>query len=106
MVFRQTSLLDLRFELERVWKIATRKQMGKTIDDAGRKIERLANLASRAAAALSSPPRVCRSDDKFPGSLLRADRRWEDPDRCQASLCGSHLGIVRTRDDFPLDQPG
>src|ERR1044072_3896794 len=53
MVFRQTSLLDLRFELERVWKIATRKQMGKTIDDARRKIECLADLARGAAAAIT-----------------------------------------------------
>ncbi len=53
MVFRQTSLLDLRFEIERVREIAIRKQMGKTIDDARRKIERLADFASRAAAAIT-----------------------------------------------------
>ena len=53
MVFGQTSLLDLRFELERVREIATRKKMGKTIDGARRKIERFANLASRAAAAIT-----------------------------------------------------
>jgi len=47
MIFRQTSLLDLRFEFERVREIATRKKMGKTIDDARRKIERFADLASR-----------------------------------------------------------
>jgi hypothetical protein len=53
MIFRQTSLLDLRFELERVREIATRKQMGKTVNDARRKIERFPNLASRAASAIT-----------------------------------------------------
>ena len=50
--FRQTGLLDLRFEIERVRKIAAGKKMREPIDDARRKIERLADLARRAASAI------------------------------------------------------
>src|SRR5438046_7700136 len=57
MIFRQARLFDLRFELERVREIATGKQMGETIDNAWRKIERFANLACRAASAVTDQVR-------------------------------------------------
>src|SRR5438094_6312583 len=47
MIFRQACLFDLRFEFERVREIATGKQMGETIDNAWRKIERFADLVCR-----------------------------------------------------------
>ena len=52
MRFRQTCLLNLRFELERVREIAAGKQMREPIDDARRKIERFTHLARRAAPAI------------------------------------------------------
>ena len=52
MIFRQTGLLDLRFQIERVRKIAVREEMRETIENARRKIERFADLARRAAAAI------------------------------------------------------
>ncbi len=52
MRFRQTGLLDLRCEIQRVRKIAIREKMRKTIEDARRKIQRLADLARRASPAI------------------------------------------------------
>src|SRR2546430_7234035 len=53
MIFRQACLFDLRFEFERVREIATSKQMGETIDNAWRKIERFPDLACRATPAVT-----------------------------------------------------
>src|ERR1051326_6685821 len=49
----QSSLLDLRLKIERVWKIAVGKEMRKSIENAGRKIERLANLSGSAPPAVA-----------------------------------------------------
>src|SRR5215471_14882465 len=48
----QTSLLDLRLELEGVREIAAGKQMRKPVDDARGKVERFANLARGTATAV------------------------------------------------------
>ena len=53
MCFRQTGLLDLRCEIERVRKIAVRKQMREAIENARRKIQRFADFARGAAAAIT-----------------------------------------------------
>src|SRR2546430_15878941 len=53
MRFRQTGLLDLRLEIERVRKIAVREQVREAIQDARRKIQRFADLARRAPAAIT-----------------------------------------------------
>src|SRR6266568_3134523 len=53
MFLRQTSLFDLRLEIERVRKIAVREQMREAIQNARRKIERLPDLARSAAAAIT-----------------------------------------------------
>ena len=52
MLLRQTGLLDLRLQIERVRKIAVREKMRKAIENARRKIQRLADLARRAPAAI------------------------------------------------------
>ena len=52
MRFRQTGLLDLRCQIERVRKIAVREKMRETIENIRGKIQRLADLARRAAAAI------------------------------------------------------
>ena len=52
MRFRQTSLLDLRAKVERVRKIAAREQVREPIKNVRRKIQRLADLARGAAAAV------------------------------------------------------
>src|SRR5438067_13663446 len=57
MIFRQARPFDLRSELERVREIATGKQMGETIDNAWRKIERIANPSCRAASAVTDHAR-------------------------------------------------
>src|SRR6266487_172855 len=54
----QTGLFNLRFELERVRKIAAGKQMRKAVDDARRKIERLADFPRRTASAIADD--ICR----------------------------------------------
>src|SRR5207253_11132646 len=53
MRFRQTGLLDLRLQIERVREIAVREQMREAIENARRKIERFANLACGAAPAIT-----------------------------------------------------
>ena len=57
MRFRQTGLLDLRLQIERVRKIAVREKMRETIENVRRKIERLADLARGAASAISDDVR-------------------------------------------------
>src|SRR5712691_12542578 len=52
MRFRQTRLLDLRLEIERVRKIAVREQMRKAIENVRRKVERFTDLARCAATAI------------------------------------------------------
>src|SRR5260370_36020755 len=53
MRFRQTSLLDLRLEIECVRKITVREEMREAIENARRKIQRFTDLARRAAAAIT-----------------------------------------------------
>src|SRR5204862_7007111 len=53
MILRQASLLDLRFELQCMGKIATGKKMGKTVDDARRKIGRFSDFPRCAASAVT-----------------------------------------------------
>src|SRR6266404_7556116 len=53
MFFWQTGLLDLRLEIERVREIAVGEQVRKTIENAWRKIECLADLTGRAASAIT-----------------------------------------------------
>src|SRR5581483_589989 len=60
---------DLRFELERVREIATGKQMRETIDNAWRKIERFADLAGRAPAAVTDHVR-CHRRAVFPVAAI------------------------------------
>ena len=57
MRFRQTGLLDLRLQIERVRKIAVRKKMREAIENVRRKIQRFADLARGAAAAISNDVR-------------------------------------------------
>ena len=54
MRFRQTGLLDLRLQIERVRKIAVREEMRKAIENARRKIQRFADFARGAAAAIGN----------------------------------------------------
>ena len=53
MIFRQTGRFDLRFQFQRVREIAVREQVREPVNDARRKIQRLANLARRAASAVT-----------------------------------------------------
>ena len=53
MRFRQTGLLDLRLQIERVRKIAVREEMREAIENVRRKIQRFADFARGAAAAIS-----------------------------------------------------
>ena len=57
MRFRQTRLLDLRLQIERVRKIAVREKVRKAVENIRRKIERFADLARRASAAISDDVR-------------------------------------------------
>jgi len=50
--FRQTGPLDLRLEVERVWKISVRKKMRESIEDVGGKVQRLPDFAGRASATI------------------------------------------------------
>src|SRR5215472_10957465 len=52
MTFRQTGSFDLRFQFHRVREIATGKQMREAIDNARRKIQRLADLTRSAAPSI------------------------------------------------------
>ena len=52
MRFRQTGLLDLRLQIERVREIAVREQMREAIENARRKIKGFADLACGAASAV------------------------------------------------------
>ena len=53
----QTRLLDLRLEIERVREIAVREKVREAVENVRRKIERLADLARRAAAAIGDDVR-------------------------------------------------
>src|SRR5436309_15693779 len=53
MRFWQTSLLDLRLEIEGMREITVREEMRKAIENARRKIQRFANLACGAAPAIT-----------------------------------------------------
>src|SRR6266496_1217377 len=69
LVFRQAGLFDLRFELERMGEIATRKKMGETVDDAWCKIERFPDFARRAASAVTDHVR-CHRGTVFPVAAI------------------------------------
>src|ERR1700730_7143658 len=53
MFLRQTGLLDLRLQIERVRKIAIRKQMRKSIENIRRKIQRFADFAGGTSPAIT-----------------------------------------------------
>src|SRR5205823_618318 len=53
MLFRQTRLLDLRFQIQRVRKIAVREQMRKAIENTRGKIQRLPDLARGTPPAIT-----------------------------------------------------
>ena len=81
-------------EIERVREIAVREKMRKAIQNIRRKIQRLADLARGAAAAISDDVRghgravFAVTPVNFLDDASRADRRSADRDRCPASLCG------------------
>src|SRR5947207_4224344 len=52
MMFRQTGSFDLRFQFHRVREIAASKQVREPVDNARRKIERLADLTRGAAPTI------------------------------------------------------
>src|SRR5256885_4388250 len=57
MRFRQTGLLDLSAQVERMREIAAGEQVGEAVENVRRKIQRLADLARGAPAAISDDVR-------------------------------------------------
>src|SRR4051794_22617340 len=52
--FGQSGLLDLRFQIERVRKVAVSEEMGEAVNDTERKVERFSDLTGGTSPAISN----------------------------------------------------